>query len=141
MVNFYFANSWYSFFTITYLLFFLYSAIFYFDNVVLALKFVLYTIGLSTPLLSLGSLFWGVTFIISLIIPFSVSIYALIIFHNLWEHSKLQKKQKFISTVFTIIITVTIIIAMDDIIRLVAKQDPLIDFVQRNQLSYRVLNN
>jgi hypothetical protein len=39
LFSFYFANSWTSFFTISYLLFFLYSALFYFDNVILAIKF------------------------------------------------------------------------------------------------------
>ena len=139
LFNFYFANSWYSFFTISYLLFFLYSALFYFDNVILAIKFLFYTFGLSTPLLELNYLFWGVVFIISLIIPFSVSIYALFILHNLWEKSNMQRKQKFVTTIFVIIVTTIIIVSMDDVIRIVAKQDPLSDFVQKNELSHRLV--
>lgn len=140
IISFYFSNSWYSFFNISYLLFFIYSAIFYFDNVVLAIKFIFYTIGLSTTLLEISYLFWGITFIISLIIPFSVSIYALFVYHGLWEKSSLKIKQKFISTILFIIITVIIIISMDDIIRFVSKQTPLIDFVQKNELTYRLRN-
>jgi len=139
LFNFYFSNSWYSFFTISYLLFFLYSALFYFDNVILAIKFLFYTFGLSTPLLELNYLFWGVIFIISLIIPFSVSIYALFILHNLWEKTNLQRKQKFVTTIFVLIVTIIIIISMDDIIRIVAKQNPLTDFVQRNELLHRLV--
>ncbi|MBU4480110.1 hypothetical protein KKG48_01535 [Patescibacteria group bacterium] len=138
--NFYFSNSWSSFFTITYLLAFLYSAVFYFDNVILAIKFIFYTLGLSTTLLSLGHLLWGIIFVITLIIPFSVSISAIFIFFNLWTKTDLQIKQKIISTIFVIVIIVTIIITMDDIIRNVAKQEPLTDFVQKHELSYRLIN-
>lgn len=139
LFSFYFSNSWYSFFTVTYFLFFVYSALFYFDNVILAIKFLFYTFGLSTTLLEISYLFWGIIFIIALIIPFSASVYAIFIFHGLWEKTNIQVKQKFITTIFVIIITVGIIISMDDIIRLVAKQEPLIDFVQKNGLNYRVM--
>lgn len=139
LFSFYFANSWSSFFTISYLLFFLYTALFYFDNVILAIKFLFYTLGLSTPLLEISYLFWGVVFIITLIIPFSISIYALFILHNLWDKTKLQKKQKFITTLFVIVLTIIIILSMDDIIRIVAKQDPLADFIQRNALEHRLM--
>jgi len=136
--DFYFANSWYSFFTISYLLFFLYSTIFYFDNVILAIKFLFYTLGLSTPLLSLGYLFWGTAFIIALIIPFSVSLSAIFILRNIWLKTELQTKQKLISTFFAIIIIVTIIITMDDIIRNVAQQEYLINFVEKTNLLNRI---
>lgn len=140
LFKFYFSNSWYSFFTITYLLFFAYSAIYYLDNVFLAIKFIFYTFNLSTPLLGLASWIWGITFIIALIIPFTVSLYAIFIFFNLWEKQPLQIKQKLISSVFVIIVTVFIIITMDDVIRLVATQEPLTDFVQKNELSHRLMN-
>jgi len=140
MFKFYFSNSWYSFFNISYLLFFVYSAIFYFDNVILAIKFIFHTLILSTSLLNINYLFWNIAFIISLIIPFSASIYALFIYHNIWEKSDLKTKQKFVSTIFVIITTITIIVSMDDIVRYVSKQDPLIDFVQKNELSGRLIN-
>lgn len=140
LFKFYLLNSWYSFFTITYLLFFLYSAIYYLDNIFLAIKFVFYTFGLSTPLLGLASWIWGIIFIIALIIPFSVSIYSIFIFFNLWEKQKLQIKQKFIYTILIIIITVFIIITMDDIIRNVATQEPLVNFIKDNNLGDRLLN-
>ncbi|MBU1558119.1 hypothetical protein KKC45_04115 [Patescibacteria group bacterium] len=138
LADFFFSSSWYSFFTVTYLLFFLYSAIFYFDNVILAIKFVFYTLGLSTPLLSLGYLFWGTAFIIALIIPFSVSLSAIFILKSIWTQTDLQIKQKFISTIFAIIIVITIIISMDDIIRNVAKQSYLEEFAQKTNLLERI---
>ncbi len=138
LFNFYFSNSWYSFFTITYLLFFLYTAIFYIDNIFVAFKFILYTLGMQTPLLGLGYLFWGVTFIISLVIPFSVSISAILIFYNLWTKTKLQIKQKFVATIFIIITATTIIIMMDDITRDVAKQPVLQNFVYKVGLNERL---
>lgn len=141
LISFYFSNSWYSFFTITYLLFFLYSAIFYLDNVLIALRFLLYTLGLKAPLLGLGYLFWGAIFMISLIIPFSVSISAIIIFYNLWEKISIQIKQKFIATIFIIMIIITIIITMDDVIRNVARQPELEDFVVRTGLYEKLIDN
>ena len=77
---------------------------------------------------------------IALVIPFSVSLYSIIMLSSLWTKSKLQVKQKFISTVFLIIVTTTIIITMDDIIRNVAKQDVLSEFVQKNELTNRLIN-
>jgi len=138
LTGFYFSSNWYSFLTIPYLLFFLYSAFFYFDNIILTLKFLIYTLRLSTPLLGLAYMFWGTIFIIALIIPFSVSISAIIVFHNLWKETKLEIKQKFITTIFVIFLARIIIITMDDIIRFVAKQKVLSDFVQRSGLTHRL---
>ena len=140
LFKFYFVNSWYSLFTITYLLFFFYSAIFYFDRVLLALKFLYYTIRLSTALLSLSHLFLGIGFMVALIIPFSVSISAIFIFFNLWKESEIQIKQKLVSTLFIIIIIITIMISMDDIIRVIAQKEPLADFVQKNELSQKIMS-
>ena len=138
LTGFYFSNNWYSFLTIPYLLFFLYSAFFYFDNIILTLKFLIYTLRLSTPLLGLAYMLWGTVFIIALIIPFSISISAIIVFYNIWKETTLQIKQKFITTLFVIFLAVIIIITMDDIIRFVAQQDVLFDFVQRNELLHRI---
>ncbi|AKM84394.1 TPA: hypothetical protein DCZ46_03530 [Candidatus Campbellbacteria bacterium] len=138
LTSFYFSNNWYSFFTITYLLFFLYSAIFFLDYVFTALKFILYTLGLSTPLLGLNSLFWGIMFVISLVIPFSVSLSAIVVFYDLWAKTKLQIKQKMILSVFIVIIIVTIIVTMDDIIRNVARQPSLNDFIEKSGLIQRI---
>jgi len=93
---------------------------------------------MQTPLLGLGYLFWGVTFIISLVIPFSVSISAILIFYNLWTKTKLQIKQKFVATIFIIITATTIIIMMDDITRDVAKQPVLQNFVYKVGLNERL---
>ncbi len=138
LTNFYFANNWYSFLTIPYLLLFLYSAFYYFDNIILAIKFLFYTFRLSTPLLGLAYMFWGAIFVITLIIPFTISLSAIVVLYNLWVETKLQTKQKIITTIFVMILTIIIIITMDDIIRFVAQQDVLTDFVTRNNLLHRI---
>ncbi len=138
LTGFYFSNNWYSFLTIPYLLLFLYSAIYYFDNIILTVRFLIYTLRLSTPLLGLAYMFWGAVFVIALIIPFTVSISAIIVFYNLWKETSLQVKQKIITTIFVIILTIIIIITMDDIIRFVAQQNVLLDFVERNNLLHRI---
>src|SRR3989338_1861451 len=134
LISFYFSNSWYSFFTITYLLFFLYSAIFFLVNIFTVIKFLFYTLGLNASLLDLTYLFWGAIFMITLIIPFSVSISAIVVFYELWAKTKLQIKQKIISSVFIIMVIITIIITMHDIIRNVARQPSLNNFIEKSGL-------
>jgi len=77
---------------------------------------------------------------VALIIPFSVSISAIFIFFNLWKESEIQIKQKLVSTLFIIIIIITIMISMDDIIRVIAQKEPLADFVQKNELSQKIIS-
>ncbi len=74
---FYFAPLLRSFVTVLYLLFFLYFGIFYFNNVLLAFKFLFYTLGLAPLSLGLKHLFYGSIFVVLLIIPFSISLYAI----------------------------------------------------------------
>ena len=134
LTEFYFASSWYSFFTIIYLIFFLYSTVFFSYNLIVAIKFLFYTFGISTPLLNLGYLFWGVAFIIALIIPFSVSITAIFLLRNIWIKTKLETKQKFILTIFITFVIITIIITMNDIIHNVAQQTYLHNFIIKANL-------
>jgi len=138
LTSFYFTNNWYSFFTIIYLLFFLYFSLFFLDNIIVAIKFLFYTLRISTPLLNLSYLFWGTAFIITLIIPFLVNISAIFLLKNIWEKQKLQTKQKFISTIFAIIVIIIIIITMDDIIHNVAQQSYLHEFIQKANLLDRI---
>lgn len=134
MLQFYFAPVWQSFFTMLYLLFFLYFSIFYVGNLMLALKFLLYTIANSAQLLALGYLFWGVVFLIGLIIPFSLSVYAILLFFEIWTRNKWEIKHKLLFTALILTATPLLIVIIDEIIRVVASQDVLREFVIRNEL-------
>lgn len=132
--NFYFAPEWQSALTILYLVFFSYFAAFYLGNVWLALKFILHTIVNSGSLLGLAYLFWGVIFLVTLIIPFSVSLYALLLLYDIW-HRKWPKNEKVLGTLIIIVLVPLVIIAMDGIVRIVVQQSVLFDFVNMYNLN------
>jgi hypothetical protein len=134
LIAFYFAAQWRSFFTILYLLAFLYFSAFYSGNLLIALRFVIYTVKNSVLILGLNYLFWGVAFIISLVIPFAVSFYAIFLLFEMWRGTW-EHQQKTIATVLIIILVPLIIISMDYVIRIVADQPVLRDFVIANSLS------
>jgi hypothetical protein len=134
LIAFYFAAKWRSFFTILYLLTFVYFSVFYLGNLLIALRFVSYTIRNSVLLLGLDYLFWGVAFIISLVIPFAVSFYAIFLLFEIWRGS-FDHQQRTIATVLIIILVPLIVVSMDYIIRIVADQSVLQDFVVTNGLS------
>jgi len=132
--NFYFAPVWQSALTILYLLFFLYFAVFYIGNVWLAIKFIFYTIFNSGTLLGLSYLFWGVVFLITLVIPFSVSLYSFLLLYEIWNKDWMRK-EKILGTVIIMVTAPLIIIFMDEVIRIVASQDVMTEFVQHNGLN------
>ncbi|MDP3725631.1 MAG: hypothetical protein Q8R36_00360 [bacterium] len=134
VATFYFAPIWQSFFTIFYLLFFFYFAVFHSGKLWLASKFLLYTIGNSAELLGLSYLFLGVVFLISLIIPFSVSIYAILLLFEIWEETKWEQSVKLLVTSLIIATAPLLIIVMDDIIRFVASQPQLQEFIFLNNI-------
>jgi len=132
LFRFYFnvAPIWQSFLTIFYLVFFSYFAVFYSGKLWIAFSFIIYTIKHSISFLTLNYLFWGVIFLITLIIPFSASFYAIFLLFEIWQHNEgWTKKHKVLFTILIIVAVPLIIVLMDHIIRIVIKQDILKPFV------------
>ncbi len=124
------APIWRSFFTIFYLAFFAYFAVFYSGKLWIAFNFILYTIAHSVSFLTLNYLFWGVIFLIALIIPFSVSFYSIFLLFEIWQHNDgWTKKRKSLLTILVIIAVPLVIVLMDEVVRIVIKQDILKAFV------------
>lgn len=134
ILEFYFAPVWQSALTILYLVFFLYFSAFFIGNLKLAIQFIVYTIVNSGILLGLPYLFWGVIFVITLIIPFSVSLYALLLLYEIWSKDW-EQKQKILGTVMIIVLVPIIIVGIDEILRAVAQQDVLRTFVSNHNLN------
>jgi hypothetical protein len=112
------------------LVFFAYFAVFYSGKLWIAFNFVIYTITHSVSFLTLNYLFWGVIFLITLIIPFSASFYSIFLLFEIWHHNDdWTKKRKTLFTILVIIAVPLIIVLMDDIVRTVIKQDILKPFV------------
>ncbi|MFC1802090.1 hypothetical protein ACFLY7_01485 [Patescibacteria group bacterium] len=138
LFNFYFTNRWYSYLAISYLASFLFFTVFYFDNVVLALKFILYTTSISTTLIELTYLMWGALFVITLIIPFSANLYAIVTLYDIWHKDNWQRDQKVLATFLTILAIIAIIVITDSVIRIIASQEVLRPFIEINQLVDRL---
>jgi hypothetical protein len=118
------------------LLFFLYFTVFYSGHVLIAYRFLAYTLKNSVSLLGLSYLFWGVAFIITLVIPFSISLYAIFFLNNLWNDDsyKWEQDRKILVTALVVVGVPLLVIFLDVIIRIVANQDVLREFVIINGL-------
>ena len=135
VTEFYFAPIWQSFFTILYLVFFFYFAVFHSGKLFLAAKFIIYTLKNSASLAGLDNLFFGVAFLTSLIIPFSVSVYAIFLLFEIWGLSTWSAWRKVLMTFAVIVIVPSIIVLMDEIIRAVGGRSELAEFVALNLLN------
>lgn len=133
LIEFYFAPKLRSFFTVLYLIFFGYFIVFYFDNTVLAFKFIWDTIVSSTTLLDIAYLFWGSCFIIALIIPFSASVYVICLPYEIYKKDW-ERAKKLLMVVLVVLATVDIILAMDKSIRYITERPELNNFVVEQHL-------
>ncbi len=134
VIKFYFAPLWRTIFASLYLLFFGYFVIFFFDYIVLALRFLYYTFRLPTVMLTLDYLFWGASFVVLLVIPFSVSLYALVIPFELMKKLDWTKKQKIIGALLVCFATLDIIVLTNLLIHIAESQPPLVRFLQTIEL-------
>jgi hypothetical protein len=137
VLGFYFAPVLWSFFTILYLLFFLYFILFYLDNLILAIKFLFYTFNISTPLLVLPHLFWGALFVVSLIIPFSLSIYAICLPYEISKLS-VNKLKKTLLMGLVLLSTIDAVLIVDMATRFISEQAPIAPFIEAHGLMVRL---
>src|SRR3989344_2503598 len=119
LLSFYFARRWQSLLATFYFVVFGYSAVFYLGNLWLSLKFLWYTLFHSAQLLALPYLFWGVLFLVGLLIPFAASIYALILCYEVWNGG-LSKWPRVWATMALIVAVFAIIISANEMTRFVA---------------------
>ena len=108
-----------------YLFLFLYFAIFYIDNIFLAIRFIFRTFTVSTTLLSLTHVIWGAIFIIALAMPFIISLAMIPTLPNIWRHTTWKKDQKILVTILTIIIAVSLMAVANDLITSIGNQSVL----------------
>lgn len=139
LIRFYFAPRLHSVITIFYAIVYSYTALYYTENVYLAFKYIFYTVVTSTVLLSISHLFWGILFIITLILPFTLSLYAIFLLHRVWEkHGTWSWHIRLVTIILFVIGSISSIIIMDDIVRYVAGQDELRSFIEDNYLNGRI---
>ena len=134
ILSFYFTPLWRTFFTALYFLFFGYFVIYYSDYIILAARFLYYTLTLPTPQLTLDYLFWGAAFLVLLVIPFSISLYALVIPFELMRKLDWTRNQKILLALMAALATIDAAVLADILIRIAEAQPPLIRFLQTIEL-------
>lgn len=139
VIKFYFSPGFRSFFGLLYLLFFFYFIIFYFDNVTLAIKFIIYTIGINTPLLDINYLFWGALFIIALVIPFTLSLYSVFLPYEISKHPTWKKSMKGLLIALIMIFTLDAVVALDYLVRYISIQSPIAPFIHEKGLDSTII--
>ncbi|MEN9613941.1 MAG: hypothetical protein RLZZ347_248 [Candidatus Parcubacteria bacterium] len=133
--DFYFGPVIRSFFSAMYLFFFIYVTIFYANNIILAIQFVFYTILTSTPLLSLSYLFWGALFLLFLLVPVALSLYAIFLPYEIACRGHWTNTRKSLLIALVLLSTLDCIILSDYAIRYIATQDPVVPFAQTHHLT------
>jgi hypothetical protein len=133
LLEFYFKPMWRTILTVIYLLFFGYFLVFYIDNLWLIARFILYTLNESTLPLSLSSLFWGAVFIIALIIPFGVSLYAIFVPIEVKKKSW-DRTRKVLVILMVALVTVDCVVVMDQLIRFIENQGPIKVFLETERI-------
>ncbi|MEK9131809.1 MAG: hypothetical protein AAB447_02785 [Patescibacteria group bacterium] len=133
--DFYFGPVIRSFFSAMYLFFFIYVTIFYANNIVLAIQFIFYTIVTSAPLLSLSYLFWGALFVVFLLIPVALSLYAIFLPYEIASRGHWTNTRKSLLIALVFLSTIDCIILTDYSIRYVASQSPIVPFAQAHKIS------
>ena len=84
-------------------------------------------------MLALPYLFWGVLFLVGLLIPFAASIYALILCYEVWNGG-LSKWPRMWATAALILAVFAIIISANEMTRFVAGQEELAAFITAQEL-------
>ncbi len=138
LLHFYFAPGIRSVATTFYLVVFGYFAFYYVDNVLLALKFLWYITFESNALQGVGFLFSGMAFVLCLILPFSVSIYSILVMHTIWTKPSWKTAGRWIVSAVVIVGSVTIIMITDEGARLAARQPEMQSFIEDANLTGRI---
>lgn len=140
IINFYLAPSWTSLLTTVYLIFFGYFVLYFAHNILLALKYAWFVLQNSQTMFGLNYLFWGVTFVLALIVPFSVSLYALAIPYEITE-KKWRLDRKIIAIALLIALVVLTVVIMDSVLSYAASHEPILGFVRDHNLDIKMMFN
>jgi hypothetical protein len=133
LIKYYFSGKPRSILTILYFIFFFYFVIFYLDNILLALRFIISTIFSYTASLSAENLIWGSIFIVNLILPFMASVAALIIPYEMTK----KPIRRSIRTILVLVVAFVIthfVLFTDWSISYVEKQIPIKTFLESKNI-------
>jgi len=122
-LSFYFAPRLTIIVKVIYFVVFGYFVIFYSYNIILAIKFAWWTIFNTSSLFGLNFLFWSTIFVTSMIVPFIISLYSLVIPHDILNKSWLLN-EKIIGFLIYILTVILLLIIFDQLIGVAATKLP-----------------
>lgn len=135
LIHFYFAPELRSIVTLLFLGVFGYFSLYYIDNVFLALEFLLYIVFSHSAFQNISLLFIGMGFVVSLVFPFLLSFYYILMLHKVWDKREWATYLKWLITCIMIIGGVFLILMSDNIMRLSARQESMRSFIEDSNLS------
>jgi hypothetical protein len=138
VAHFYFAPDVRSLGTLIYLAIFGYFSLFYIDNILLALKFLIYILFGHTALSGTAFLFTGMLFVISLALPFFISFYSIFVLHKVWDKPTWSSYVKWLMTGLIILGSVCIIILSDTTARFAARHPSMQSFIEDTGLTGKI---
>jgi len=125
--KFYFQSRWQTALAAHYLIAVAYLVIFYVNNLFVAFKFAFFTFSTSARQLGLEFALWGVVFMITVLVPFFTSWYAIFLLPNIWR-SDYGKWQKSALTILMVAVFGSIIIIADTLARYALETGVLREF-------------
>lgn len=134
LLHFYFAPELRSVATIFYLVIFVYTSVFYLNNVFLAFKFLAYLVTSAKVFSGIGLLFAGLAFFVSLLLPFSTSVYAIFLLHEIWKKSTWSEHLKWVVTAVIMVGSLFIILMTDEASHLAARHPAMQSFIEDSGL-------
>ena len=138
LAHFYFAPELRSICTLAYLAIFSYFTLYYINNVFLAIHFLVYVLFGHTALSGIALLFTGLAFVISLAMPFVISLYAIFVLHKIWDKPEWAGYVKWLVSILIILGGLLVIIVSDTSARLAARQPVMQSFVEDANLMNRI---
>lgn len=138
LMRFYMAPELHSVGTVLYLIVFSFFAFYYLDNVFLALKFLWYIFSTSTALSGISYLFTSLGFVLFLLLPFSTSLYAVFVVHEIWKKKDWSSHVKLFATAAVTISALCIVIITDNAARVIARQPMLQSFIEDHNLNGKI---
>lgn len=138
IAHFYFRPDLHSVGALAYLTVFGFFTFYYIDNVGLAVRFLFYLISHSTALSGTALLFTGLSFVISLVMPFAVSLYAIFLLYEIWKRPSWSSHLKWVVTVVITIGAIFIILIADEAAHLAARAPVMQSFIEDANLTGKI---
>lgn len=138
LLRFYLTPGIHSVATLLFLAIFSFFALYYLDNVFVALRYLVYVLMSHTALTGIVHLFVGMAFVVALAFPFALSIYSILVLPHVWEKKEWSGYVKAGMTALIIAGGVVLMAFADGASRAAARHPSMQSFVEDAGLSGRI---